>query len=56
MIVYDLEMPAAYTDYNFVGKASLLDLNLETRAVLFSHLDNKDRFVAIEKLLAWRQM
>jgi hypothetical protein len=56
MIVFDLEMPAAYTDYNFVGKAGLLDLNLKTRAVLFSHLDNKDRFVAIEKLLAWRQM
>jgi hypothetical protein len=56
MIVYDLEMPAAYTDYNFVSKASLLDLNLKTRAVSFSHLHNKDRFVAIEKLLAWQQM
>jgi hypothetical protein len=56
MIVYDLEIPAAYTDYSFPSKAGLLDLNLKTPAFSFSHLHNKDRFVAIEKLLAWQQM
>jgi hypothetical protein len=56
MILYDLEIPAAYTDYDFPSKAGLFDLNLKTRITSFSHLHNKYRFVAIEKLLAWQQM